>query len=294
MAIAHHPISISLCLMLAIANGVIAQAPSTSKDGFTLGNPTPRELMRPLAADRPDATESPVTVDAGHVQIELSFIDYSREREDGGREDVRTFFDTNIKVGLTNHVDVQFVLAAHTIERMRSNGGPTETRDGFADVTLRLKVNLWGNDDGDGRTPPGLEGTALAIMPFITIPTGSEISGDHVEAGLIVPFSFPLADRIGVGLMAELDLIHDDDDGNYDLAFVHTAVLGFELTESVGAFVEYVGIVSSDAGQPYVAFISTGLTLALSDDVMLDAGIRAGLNDAAEDFGIFTGLTLRF
>src|SRR5687767_4843881 len=49
---------------------------------YHLFRPTPRHLMRDLATDRPDVTESPYTVDAGHFQAELSFIEYVSD--DGG------------------------------------------------------------------------------------------------------------------------------------------------------------------------------------------------------------------
>src|SRR5687767_13300570 len=44
------------------------------KSQYTLFNPVPRDMRRELSPDRPDRTESPFTVDAGHVQVELSFV----------------------------------------------------------------------------------------------------------------------------------------------------------------------------------------------------------------------------
>jgi len=44
--------------------------------------------MRDLSADKPDATESPITVDAGHYQVELSFMDFGRDT--GGGETTET------------------------------------------------------------------------------------------------------------------------------------------------------------------------------------------------------------
>ena len=41
------------------------------KSVYHLFHPTPFALMRELNTDRPDKTESPFTVDAGHYQIEL-------------------------------------------------------------------------------------------------------------------------------------------------------------------------------------------------------------------------------
>lgn len=39
------------------------------KSGYSLFKPTPRQFMRELTTDRPDQTESPYTVDAGHFQV---------------------------------------------------------------------------------------------------------------------------------------------------------------------------------------------------------------------------------
>jgi hypothetical protein len=37
-----------------------------NKSRYNLFNPTPEKLLRELASDRPDQTEGPTTVDAGH------------------------------------------------------------------------------------------------------------------------------------------------------------------------------------------------------------------------------------
>ena len=68
--------------------------------------------MRPLSADRPDTTESPRTVDAGHIQIESSFFEFTRDqRNSASQTDVsHSFLATNVKLGLFNHVDVQLLV----------------------------------------------------------------------------------------------------------------------------------------------------------------------------------------
>jgi len=81
--------------------GGSAGAVPPNKGVYGLGNPTPRHLMRPLSADRPDTTESPYTVDAGHTQIELSFAEWTR-KDDGPRTDTVDFLPINIKLGITN------------------------------------------------------------------------------------------------------------------------------------------------------------------------------------------------
>src|SRR3954466_16203926 len=130
--------------------------PGSDKAGYTLFNPTPRAQMREMSTDRPDVTESPKTVDAGHVQVELSFGDYVRDEEDGVKSETSTVLPFNVKLGLTNNIDVQLVVEPYVHQRIRSDAA-RETDDGFGSTQLRLKVNLWGNDEG---------ATALAIMPF--------------------------------------------------------------------------------------------------------------------------------
>lgn len=237
-----------------------------------LFNPVPADQLRDLSADRPDTTESPVTVDAGHYQIEASVIDWGRE----SGADTYTMMSTNIKAGLTERTDIQLVFDSYV--RDESGGSAV---DGFGDVTMRLKWNLWGNDGGE---------TALALFPFVKIPTGTALSNDEWEGGLIVPFSMDLAEGWGLGLMAELDLV-DDGAGSHEFEFVHTAVLGRDLTESTGVFLEYIGVAAEDR---YEASAAAGLTWLLNENLMLDCGGRVGLNDEAEDIGLFTGFTVRF
>ncbi len=97
----------------AQAQELAAQNSTRDKTGYHLFNPTPSEQMRPLSADRPDATESPITVDAGHVQVEVSFFDYIRSDHDGDDFDAWTVFDANVKFGLFNNVDLQLVFGVY-------------------------------------------------------------------------------------------------------------------------------------------------------------------------------------
>ncbi len=240
--------------------------------------------MREMSADRPDATESPYTVDAGHFQIEMSLFDYSRDTGDGTRQEARTYGAWNIKAGLFNNTDLHVVFDSYVDESVRSGGHRTSTA-GFSDVQARLKVNLWGNDGG---------GTALAVMPFVKFPTGTAPSNDRWEGGIILPFAFDVAGGIGAGLMAEADFVYDEISGGYESEWVHTAVIGFDVAGGLGAFLEYMGVAGTAPGFRYQASLNAGITFRVTDNVQLDAGVRVGLNDAAEDLGAFTGISVRF
>lgn len=278
--------SISIVFGLLFLLGTFqAQSATADKWQYDLFHPTPSELMRDMSTDRPDTTESPITVDAGHFQIEASFFEYAGNNDGGIEEEVFTYGAMNMKVGLLNHVDLQIVFDTYTEESItNSSSGITETVNGFSDVQARLKVNLWGNDGGK---------TALAFFPFIQVPSGTALSSDQVEGGIMFPLSIELSDSVDLGLMAEADFVHDGVDA-YDTEFVHTAVLGFGLTEKIGIFTEYVGVAAANSSFDYQASSVLGFTFGFSNEIQYDAGIRVPLNEAADDIGYFAGYSFRF
>ncbi|MBL9152057.1 MAG: transporter [Verrucomicrobiales bacterium] len=231
--------------------------------------------LRDLSADRPDTTESPISVDAGHWQLETSFFDWSEDETAGSN--TRTVLASNLKYGINDRSDVQFVFDVYTID----DAGSTTER-GFGDVQLRYKLNLWGNDGGS---------SALALLPFVKIPTGTSLSNGEWEGGLAIPWSTDLTDRLSFGLMAEIDAVYDEESGSHVAEFLHTAVLGIGLTERWSGFVEYIGITGEGS---YRVFGSGGLVFSVNDNLALDVGAQVGLNDAAEGHGVFTGMTARF
>ncbi len=274
----------------------IGQAGTSDKRGYTLLNPTPGGLLRELTTDRPDVTESPVTVDAGRFQLELSFVEYGRDRDRGGKTDEFSVLPFNFKVGLLNNVDLQLVFSPYVNYRVETGARPgmasaTERREGVGDLQTRLKVNFWGND---GPSPVFGE-TSFGFMPFLQFPTAADgIGSGHVEGGLIFPFGITLPAKFDLGVMAEFDFVRDEANHGYGTDFVHSATLGHKLVGALTGYVEYVGVTSWSTGGGYRATFSTGATYLLNKNVQLDAGLLAGLNRHAEDLRLFSGLSVRF
>ena len=263
--------------LITLCTTTMAQGIAADKDQYSLFNPTPRELLRPMSADRPDFTESPHTVDAGAFQLEMSFADYGKD----GIAKSWSYAQANLKIGLLNDVDLQFVFTPYALF---DNG--TESLGGFGDTQVRLKINLWGNDEGD---------TAFAFMPFIQLPTATDgLGSGRVEGGLIFPFGMSLAEGIGLGLMVETDFVYNEVDDGYDAEFIFTGALGFDVTERVGLYLEGISISSSDSEINYRGILGIGATYVLRKDLILDVGINFGLTGEVDDVNIFTGLTVRF
>lgn len=232
------------------------------------------ERLRPLSTDRPDATESPYTVDRGHYQFEIELGALTR---DGGKSSY-SLGEVNMKYGVDDYTDVQFVLPLYN----HLAGGA----EGFGDVQIRVKRNIWGNDSED---------TALAVMPFIQIPTGADgVSSEEVEGGIIVPFGFSAAGGWSYGVQGELDVVADENGSGHHFAFLTSATAAHALTDKIGAFFELVAIYSEGTEATSEYYFNTGLTWGVTETLQFDGGVRIGLSNDAEDFTPFFGVSAKF
>ena len=244
--------------------------------GHSLVDPTPRDELRDVSTDRPDTTESPYSVDAGHVQLEMSLVDVTR---DSGATSIAVA-PFLFKIGLLEFVDLQLGFDPLVTEKVAGAGAT-----GSGDATVRLKVNVWGNDGGP---------TAFVVMPFVKLPTASAGFGNgRLEGGVILPLGFTFPNGFNVTVMPEFDLNRNASDDGYALDFVHTATTSHDLVGPVGGYVEYAGFADLSGATPYRGYADMGLTAMVGDDVQFDAGSRIGVTSAAEDIGGFVGLSFR-
>lgn len=251
-------------------------------------SPAPAQ-ERALATDRPDKTESPYTVEPGRFQIEMDLATFTSDRsgDDGAGDRVETLniAPFNIKAGLTESLDLQLIFEPYIRQTITSESGGSEI-DGIGDVTIRLKQNLWGNDGG---------ATAFALMPFVKLPTNTgNLGNDAVEFGLIAPLAVALSDRVGLGLMTEIDILEEADGDGYAPTLINSATISFDITDALGLYTEIFTERSLENGVEWVATFDTGITYALSDNLQVDGGVNLGLTDAADDVNVFIGVAQRF
>ncbi len=272
--------------------GFLSPAAVTADDRMAdfPGRATARENRRALSTDRPDQTESPYTVEAGHFQIEADVFNFAFDHDPAAGADVRTtnrsYAALNLKAGLTNRMDLQLIVNPHEVTRTedRLKGSVTET-SGFGDVTTRLKFNFWGNDGGR---------TALGIMPFIKWPLAASVMRNgKTEGGIIVPFAVDLPGEVGLGAMTEVDWVSDGA-GGYDLAWLNSITLSRNLGGRLGGYVELVAVAGNAPGFKWQGQFDLGLTYAWSDDLQWDAGCNFGLTRSAPDYQPFAGVSRRF
>jgi hypothetical protein len=267
-----------------------ATAVRADKSRYTLWNPTPREFMRELSADRPDKTESAYTVDAGHFQVEMDLVGYAHDHDqDNGNDLVRDAWAVapmNLKLGILNNLDLQLMVETYNVVRTQDRvAGATERQSGYGDTTVRVKRNLWGNDGGE---------TAMAVMPFVKFPTSQDDLGNNaVEGGLIFPFAWGLSGGWDFGATFAVGALRDEGSSGYHAGFAQSVTVGHEIIGNLAGYVEFFAEVSAERGVPWIGTVDLGLTYGVTSDLQLDAGVNLGVTDAADGVNPFVGLTWR-
>ncbi|QBZ83355.1 transporter [Hydrogenovibrio crunogenus] len=235
------------------------------------------DALRPLATDRPDATESFQTVDKGYFQIESSIAAYSMDKTKQNRVETWSLAETNLKYGVTDNVDVQLVFSPYLVEKTSK----IKSLSGQGDIQLRSKINLWGNDQtGDG----------LALLPYLKVPNG-RFSNDEYEGGLIVTYGTDYKDY-SLGAQIQMDRAYDDDTRKHEWAGSHTFVIGRGFENGLGAYIEYIG--DYTVKHDYMPYASFGGTWQTSKNFQWDVGSQLALSDQGNDQLIFGGFTIRF
>jgi hypothetical protein len=266
-----HPSRILLCSAFLLAAFFVN---AQKQKGYNLFNPTPRENMREFSIDRPDVTESPQTVDAGHFQFEGDLVKWTKE---SGGDASRTISVLNglYKMGLSHSWDVQVGIELFNIYQDPEG---KKVDDGYGATTIRLKHNFWGND-GDKKT-------ALGIIPYATFTSGNPFDSD-INFGFGLPFSYGLSEKLDFGAQPQLDFIYNGSD--YELSYFQTVVIGGPLAGNLDFYLEGLAVFPKGDAQ---FLLDGGVIYNVSPNVKFDLATNVGLNQAAPT-RVYLGLSFR-
>ena len=246
-------------------------------DPYDLFDPVPKSLMRPMNTDRPGFTESPHTLDAGHFQFEVSLFDYSKIKAAGVTTTNSVIGTVNIKAGLNLDTDAHVVIQSYKIVKV----GATENK-GFGDIIARLKFNLFGNDRGS------LSG---ALLPFIKIPTNSNVGNNMFEGGLYFPTQWKIGSGWSFDLMIGPEFMKNAANNKFHFEFIAASSLAKEFGKFV-PFLQFNGRNNTEFGL-WIPELGGGLIYALTENLRFDGSVAFGLNANANDVSTSFGLSLR-
>lgn len=229
-----------------------------------------------LVTDRPDFTESALTVYPWHVQVEMG---YTATRADGNTE--HSVGEVLIRVGLADRLEARIGL--NSFAWVATEGDDPE---GLEDVSLGAKINFV-------RAKPGTAVPDLGLIVSASLPTGASDLGQGVgvQPVAVLAAGLDLTGWLSAGANVAWGYL-DDAAGRYS-QFAGTFALGFSITERFGAYAEYFGLFPEFDDGPGSHFVNGGVTLLVSRDVQFDVRAGFSLDDAEVDSFAGAGLAFR-
>jgi Putative MetA-pathway of phenol degradation len=257
---------------------------AADKSRYTIFNPTPIDLRRAFNTDRPSITDSPFTIDAGAFQIESDVANWKVNTDNHIRRRTWLIGNTNFKVGLTNWMDLQIFPQLYVNRRPSGEGfGQAIEQDGFGDTTVRLKINLLGNDGGK---------LVIGLVSSLKIPTNTGHTGNHVwEPGFGLPVNYSLP--LGFTLFAQtrIDILDKARSSSMRVQWQNPIGLSRAIVGNVSGYVEFYDAVSSG---PWIGTLDTGLIYQVTPNFSVDVDSFFGLTRSADDFNLVIGFARRF
>jgi hypothetical protein len=224
-----------------------------------------------LIGDRPDFTESAVTVAPLHLQGELG-VAYSTL----GDERVLTAPDLLLRYGLVNPLEVRLGVPS---AEASFTGSETTVEPGGLEMGLKATRAV------------GQSG-AVGLLPYAVLPVKKRHWSDTgLELGLKGVWSVDFNDTVGLG--GNVGVAFQGvapGSAEYDPEYLASLSLGLSFLEWLGAFAEVYGLMNDDADVRLVA--DGGLTFLVAPRLQLDVHAGVGLTSIARGFDSGAGAIL--
>jgi hypothetical protein len=255
------------------------------KWGYGEGGEGGPDLDEPLVTDRPDFTESSVTVGRGVAQLEMGYTFFKND-DDGVDTRSHSYPETLLRLGMFADWFEFRIDWNYATERTEA-GAVVDTISGAEDLTLGCKIALTGQECILPET---------AIILQMSVPTGSdEFSADKVLPGVNYLYGWDLNEDWSLGGSTGLNAVTDDVTNDLYNEFSQSLTIAHSWSEDVGSYFEWYMLspISADTNRPE-HYLNGGVTVLLNLDLQWDIRAGFGLTDASDDFFAGTGLSMRY
>lgn len=208
-----------------------------------------------IITDRPDQTESAVTIEKGRLQIESGILN---QIEGDGNEKLKTLIiPTNLfRYGISKKVELRMVLQLDAIQTSKDN----TYQYGFGSLELGTKIALNQNENST---------VQFAILSHLKLPKDNE---DRLGFLNRISLAHNIGQNTSVGYNFGYNHYHQGK-GN----FIYTIAIGQTLTKKLSIYIEPYGSVYS-ASAPLSNF-DYGLAYLVNSNLQLDLSFGLGLNN---------------
>ena len=240
----------------------------------------PLVAQGPINTDRPDFTESTVSVDPGVFQLEAGYTFSSI-----GRTDRHQIGEALLRAGMIPGLEARIGLPSFFSSKTELPLGTESEASGIGDGSLGIKLGLYESAVSEGLP-------SVALLLGTSVPIGDDDFGaDGWEPEAKLALGWLLTQRLNLG--ANINYAQRDPGaGDRFDEFGASVSLGFPLTERLSGFGEYFAIRPDFGGDS--DYIDAGVTFLLSNDFQLDARIGTGVGDTDDAIFFGAGFGKRF
>lgn len=244
---------------------------------FTVAAAQDEKEVPDLVTDRPDQTESSISVPHKALQIETGF---SGELAPNGPGEVLnvSYGGTLLRYGLLKGMEMRLAMDYSTSKYNLPFGLDPIVDKGLSPLTLGTKINLTAQN---GWIPE------MAVIVHVNIPVfDSDFAIDHAIPDIILAASHSISPKFSLGYNLGMEWT----DTNASPTKKYSAVAGFSLAERLGLFIETFG---SFVDGEFVNMIDGGLTFLILPNLQYDISGGFGTTAVSPVFFIGSGLSFR-
>ncbi|MEP7237071.1 MAG: transporter [Ferruginibacter sp.] len=250
---------------------------------FVAGRQTVFAQVDKIDTDRPDQTESAVTVPKKWFQFEVGFL---RESNKNPAPNQQRFRDINFehpsllsKYGVTKFAELRSIITYAT-SRGKENSTIIDRQNGISNVELGAKVNFFKEKGLRPKT------SLLAHYNFARLRTLYKDSIDGADFRFSMQHTINSVVSLGYNLGMEWERFGSPP------AYIYTLAPGFNIGEKWYAYVEVFGFIWKD-DDPENS-IDGGIAYYVNDDLKLDISAGFGISKRAPDNYVAIGVSFRF
>lgn len=211
-----------------------------------------------IVTDRPDQTESSITVGKKNLQIESGIL-----YQISDRNSIHSFFgpSTLFRYGISNGIELR-LMSQYEVTNIELEGG-NKKFSGFNDIEIGFKVQIFKKENSN---------TEIAFLTHVSIPTANERLSSNV-VGIInkLAISHLISNKIGLGYNIGFDYVE------HQSALTYAVVIGISLSENLSFYFEPYG--SWGESDIFESNFDTGFTFLLNKNFQLDVSYGLGLNN---------------
>ncbi|MGB3592009.1 MAG: transporter [Nonlabens sp.] len=237
-----------------------------------------QDAVEPLVTDRPDATESPSLVRKNFLQIETG--GFFTSFDDGSTTvDETTFNTTLLRYGLLDNFELRIGLDYRQTTINDNLTNQEIDLNGTSPLLIGAKIGI---AKGLGWKPK------IALLGHLTMPfsAGGDYKPEHTGMDFRLAFDHTINDRSGLAYNIGARI----GDDSSELAYIYTIAYGFDLTSTIGMYVELYGDFPEDSSSNHLW--DAGFTYLANDDLQFDLTVGSSLT-AGQDILLSAGLSYR-